>query len=286
MDTTQPRHELKYFIPVAEAPRLRNKLEKVLHRDVHGDAYDAYHIRSLYFDDAMSSASFDKYSGVKDRAKYRIRMYGLNERALYLERKRKIGDLIAKDGQRITRRLAEQLMTGDPTGLEKLPDPLFHDMFVQMRLNLLRPVVIVDYHRQAYTHPAEHVRITFDRDVRSGGSRLDLFDGALPTIPAGSGSMILEVKYDRFLPDFIPPLLGSILADRSAISTPCAGAMPEPKENGDIAMNKIAPVQHVHHPRCHPPDPDRHGAGPLPSGCSFLRVLATFKGSCSPTTSA
>ena len=123
MDTTQPRHELKYFIPVAEAPRLRNKLEKVLHRDVHGDAYDAYHIRSLYFDDAMSSASFDKYSGVKDRAKYRIRMYGLNDRALYLERKRKIGDLIAKDGQRITRRLAEQLMTGDPTGLEKLPDP-------------------------------------------------------------------------------------------------------------------------------------------------------------------
>lgn len=219
MDTTQPRHELKYFIPVAEAPRLRNKLEKVLHRDVHGDAYDAYHIRSLYFDDAMSSASFDKYSGVKDRAKYRIRMYGLNERALYLERKRKIGDLIAKDGQRITRRLAEQLMTGDPTGLEKLPDPLFHDMFVQMRLNLLRPVVIVDYHRQAYTHPAEHVRITFDRDVRSGGSRLDLFDGALPTIPVlEAGSMILEVKYDRFLPDFIPPLLSSIPADRSAIS--------------------------------------------------------------------
>lgn len=219
MDTTQPRHELKYFIPVAGAPRLRDKLEKVLHRDVHGDAYDTYHIRSLYFDDAVNSASFDKYSGVKNRAKYRIRMYSLNDRALYLERKRKIGDLIDKDAQRITRRLAEQLMAGDPTGLDKMQDSLFRDMFVQMRLSLLRPVVIVDYHRQAYTHPAEHVRITFDRDVRSGGSRLDFFDGDLPTIPVlEAGSMILEVKYDRFLPDFIPPLLSCIPADRSAIS--------------------------------------------------------------------
>lgn len=215
----QPRHELKYFIGVAHAPALQARLEGALRRDAHGDDLNRYQIRSLYFDDAYDSAYVDKLSGVMHRDKYRIRVYGFDENAVYLERKRKVGDLIEKDSRRITRRLAEQIISGEPRGLEKLAQPLFHDLFREMRLHVLRPAVIVDYHRQAYTHPAQHVRITFDREVRSGTSRLDLFDPRLPTVPVlEPGKMILEVKYDFYLPDFIPPLLSTIPAERSAIS--------------------------------------------------------------------
>lgn len=219
MDNRQPRHELKYFISVGDAPLLQSKLDRVMRRDIHGDGLNRYQIRSLYFDDISNSAYFDKMSGVMHRDKYRIRMYGQNENAIFLERKRKLGDLIVKDSHRITKRLAQQLMDGNPNGLQTLPHPLFHDMFAQMRLSLLRPSVIVDYDRQAFTYPVEQVRITFDRDVRSGGVMLDLFDPNILTVPAlPTGAMVLEVKYNRYLPDFIPPLLSAIPAERSAIS--------------------------------------------------------------------
>ena len=53
--------------------------------------------------------------------------------------------------------------------------------------------------------------------------------------------MILEVKYDYFLPDSSRPCSAASPGTTAPYpSTPCAGAMPEPKENGDIAMNKIA----------------------------------------------
>ena len=215
----QPRHELKYFISAADAPALQSRLEKVLQRDRHGDHLNRYQIRSLYFDDAYNSAYWDKLDGVMHRDKYRVRVYGGDERAIYLERKRKVGDLIEKDSLRVTRRLAEQIISGQPRGLEKLSQPLFQDLFREMRLGLLRPAVIVDYDRQAYTHPAQRVRLTFDRDVKSGTSRLDLFDRHLPTVPVlEPGKMILEVKYDFYLPDFIPPMLSTIPAERSAIS--------------------------------------------------------------------
>lgn len=214
-----PRHELKYYISIADAPILQSRLERTLSLDGHGDHLNRYQIRSLYFDDANNSAYFDKLNGVMHRDKYRLRMYAFDENAIYLERKRKTGDLISKDSQRVTRRLAEQLMSGDPRGLEKLAHPLFHDMFVQMRLSLMRPAVIVDYDRQAYTHPAERVRVTLDREVRSGASRLDMFDSRLLTVPAiEPGRMILEVKYNRYLPDFITGILSAIPAERSAVS--------------------------------------------------------------------
>ena len=78
-----------------------------------------------------------------------------------------------------------------------------------MRTNLLRPVVIVDYEREAYLHPAEEVRITFDKHLRSGLNSIDLFNPEIPTIPVfdDEQNMVLEVKYNRVLPPYIAELL-------------------------------------------------------------------------------
>lgn len=215
----QPRHELKYFISEGHAPILAGKLGRVLTLDQHANRFGEYMVRSLYFDDAFNSAYHDKLSGVMHRDKYRIRIYNMREDEVFLERKRKRGDLIEKDSVRITRRLAERLMAGEASGLEKMGNRLLGDIFCEMRLNGLRPKVIVDYDREAYLHPAERVRITFDKRVRSGVTGLDLFSPALPTVPVlDSGQMVLEVKYNSYLPDYVSALLSSIPAERSAIS--------------------------------------------------------------------
>ena len=153
------------------------------------------------------------------RDKYRIRIYNLSDRAIFLERKRKLGDLIQKSSVQITRRLCDQLIDGNPAGLYKSANPLLQDMYVQMRTRFLRPKVIVDYAREAYLHPAEDVRITFDLSLRSGLFSRDLFNPKLPTVcPHDRNVEILEVKFNNYLPAYINALLHGVEAERSAVS--------------------------------------------------------------------
>ena len=213
------RHELKYFINPAELEALRGRLRGALTLDSHCVGGRPYVIRSLYFDDLEDSAFYDKQSGVMHRDKYRIRIYRYSDKEIFLERKRKLGDLIQKSSVQITRRLCDQLIDGNPAGLYKSANPLLQDMYVQMRTRFLRPKVIVDYAREAYLHPAEDVRITFDLSLRSGLFSRDLFNPNLPTVcPHDRNVEILEVKFNNYLPAYVNALLCGVEAERSAVS--------------------------------------------------------------------
>ena len=213
------RHELKYFINPAEVAALRARLRPALRMDSHCVGGRPYVIRSLYFDDINDSAFNEKQAGVMHRDKYRIRIYRYSDKEIFLERKRKLGDLIQKSSVQITRRLCDQIISGDPTGLQRSDNALLQDVYVQMRTRLLRPKVIVDYAREAYLHPAEDTRITFDLSLRSGLHAIDLFNPHLPTVcPHDRNVEILEVKFNNYLPDYIAGLLRGVEAERSAVS--------------------------------------------------------------------
>lgn len=213
------RHELKYHITPAELAVLRNVLTPVMQLDPNGDEHNEYHIRSLYFDTINDDALEEKIAGVGNRKKYRMRIYNFSDKVIKLECKSKYGDLISKQSVSIPRELAEQLIAGDPDGLQRMRHPLLHDMFREMRTRLLRPVVIVDYVREAYIHPAQDVRITFDKTLRTGMYSSDMFNAKLPTFPVFDDPVeILEVKYNEFLPTHIQALLSGVTAQRSAVS--------------------------------------------------------------------
>ena len=215
------RHELKYFITPLEYQVLSRVLDKTLHRDPNGDENNEYHIRSLYFDTFFNDALIDKLDGVKNRDKYRIRIYNFSDRFIRMECKTKVGSMISKRSTPIPKLLAEQLIAGDPTGLERTRSGLLRDVYREMKLHLLRPVVIVDYVREAYLHPAEEVRITFDKQLHTGLGSVDMFNPYVPTIsPFDHGEMILEVKFNRSLPPYIRDLLCTHVhsAQNSAIS--------------------------------------------------------------------
>ena len=214
MSTLPLRHELKYFINERQYFVLSGILDAVLNRDPNGDEYNEYHIRSLYFDTIYNSALYDKYNGVQNRDKYRIRIYNFSDKVIKLECKTKVGSLISKRSISIPKLLCEQLMAGDPSGLETTRSGLLNDMFREMTVNLLRPVVLVDYVREAYLHPAEEVRITFDKQLRTGLLSKELFDAF------DNNVIILEVKYNHALPTYIRDLLSSYCqgALQSAIS--------------------------------------------------------------------
>ena len=215
------RHELKFYISQMQYYLLSNALDHVLQRDPNGDENNEYHIRSLYFDTAFDSALYDKLGGDSNRDKYRIRIYNLSDKVIKLECKTKVGSLISKRSLSIPRDLCEQLMAGDPTGLETTRSGLLTDVYREMTCNLLHPVVLVDYVREAYLHPAEEVRITFDKQLRTGMRSIDLFDPHVPTIsPFDREEIILEVKYNRVMPPYIRDLLSTYCPNalQSAIS--------------------------------------------------------------------
>ena len=209
MANTLPlRHELKFFINDGQYFLLSNALRHTLQKDPNGDENNEYLIRSLYFDTVFDNALMDKIDGVQNRDKYRIRTYNFSDKIIKLECKTKVGTLISKRSRTIPRDLCDQIIAGDTTGLASTRSGLLNDVYREMTIHLLHPVVLVDYVREAWLHPAEEVRITFDKQLRSGMNSIDLFNPYVPTVPPfDHGEIILEVKYNRVLPPYIRDIL-------------------------------------------------------------------------------
>lgn len=65
------------------------------------------------------------------------------------------------------------------------------------------PKTIVDYIREPFVYAPGNVRVTLDYNIRTGLSCVDFLNPDCVTIPAGDPVIILEVKWDAFLPDII-----------------------------------------------------------------------------------
>jgi hypothetical protein len=213
------RHELKYYINRCDYELLKSAMSGLLVPDRHARG-GGYHIRSLYFDDWEESALSEKLDGIKVRKKYRIRIYNKSAGFIRLERKLKNGDLVSKDSMQLSLDEYNAILSGDISFLLERKGKLAHDFYIEMRTNGLRPVVVVDYYREAYEYGVEDVRITFDSDLRSGLFSRDIFNEDLQTMPMyEEGLIVLEVKYNRYLPFFIKAILNNAAyASRSAVS--------------------------------------------------------------------
>lgn len=212
------RHELKYQIDTMQYTLLRKKISKVLKPDPHARADGRYHIRSLYFDDFKNTAYFEKLAGVARRKKYRIRIYNYSDKVVKLERKTKLDYYILKDRANITREQAENIIGGNITFLSNSKKGLLKDFYLDYRRTYLRPVVIVDYLREAYIHNVNNVRITFDIGLNKNLGPINLFNFDASTIGvAKEPGVILEIKFNKKLPKYIKGLFPSSIRPRSAI---------------------------------------------------------------------
>jgi hypothetical protein len=81
-----------------------------------------------------------------------------------------------------------------------------------MRNRGLKPKTIVDYTREPFIFGPGNVRVTIDYDIRTGMNGTDFLNPDCITVPAGDAAIILEVKWDGFLPDIIRDAVS--LADR------------------------------------------------------------------------
>ncbi len=220
MNKKKYRYELKFVLSKKQASILKYRLSLLMDVDSNSINKDnTYFIRSLYFDDVYDSAYYEKIDGLEKREKYRIRLYNLDDSFIRLERKEKDRDLTHKKQTKITKEQCLAFMNGEFPTLDTISDDLLKDFIIKWQLRHIKPSVIVDYQRLAYTYPVEDVRITFDEDIRSGRFQNNLFDqNILSFAVLEPNEVVLEVKFNNVIPSHIASVVMTIPMIRQAVS--------------------------------------------------------------------
>lgn len=196
------RHEYKHEITAYDRYILRTRLRVVCRADPH--AIDGkYLIRSLYFDNLDDMALREKIDGVNIREKFRIRYYNGDTSFIHLEKKSKFDSLGTKAQASLSAAEAQAIVDGDLAWMMDSDRPLVQELYTKMTVQGLRPKVIVDYTREPFVYGPGNVRVTFDYNIRSGLKNTDFLDPDCVTIPVMDDPIILEVKWDEFLPSVI-----------------------------------------------------------------------------------
>lgn len=196
------RHELKQEINCLDMIILRQRLLAIMQRDLHA-ADGKYEIRSLYFDNVRDKALREKTDGVNVREKFRIRYYNGDSSFIKLEKKSKINGLCLKENARLTKEETQAIINGNVGWMKDSSESLIRELYIKMITQGLRPKTIVDYTREPFIFAPGNVRVTLDYNIRTGMLGTDFFNMSCTTIPAGEDAIILEVKWDEFLPDII-----------------------------------------------------------------------------------
>jgi len=195
------RFERKYLLSSDVAFLLKQRVSYVLSPDSSSPG-GQYLVSSLYFDDQYNTSFYEKQNGVLRRDKFRARYYNGNMDKIRLERKHKHGEMVYKESNILTPVQYQMICSGEYAFMSQNPGPVFEAFYTAHVLRHMRPVIVVDYTRQAYMHPAGNVRITFD-------------SGLSASIPSASHSfsilaeekIMMEIKYEHFMPSFIESLL-------------------------------------------------------------------------------
>ncbi len=213
------RHEIKYYINDSVYHTLRGRLRTVAGADPNMKEEDGYLISSLYFDDVYHSAMNEKQAGICFRKKYRLRCYNRQDTRINLECKRKYGEYISKDSMAVSRGEYDAMLAGNYDVLMEHPDTVGREVYALHHARLLKPVVAVEYLREAYVLAQGNVRITFDKEISASVNDYDMFSEYYEVKKVlEPGIMVLEVKFDDYLPDMIYQILKTAMTNKYAIS--------------------------------------------------------------------
>ena len=203
------RHEWKHVLNVGDLLILRSRLRAIMESDPH--AVDGkYQIRSLYFDNLDDKALREKIDGVNMREKFRIRLYNYDPSVIHLEKKSKRNGLGTKYSASLTAEEARKIVDGNLDWMLGSDRSLVQELYCKMRYQEMLPKTIVDYTREPFIFRPGNVRVTLDYDIRTGLNCTEFLDPKAITIPAGDAPLLIEVKWDEFLPSII----------RNAVSIP------------------------------------------------------------------
>ena len=202
----ESRYEYKYQLSQTLYRSVRNALTGFMRLDGYSlrGKKNRYLVRSLYYDTDDLRAVYEKVHGERNRIKARIRTYtDLWDNAEFasIELKTKFGSQTRKFATRTSMdMLKHYLKTG---GWPRKEDPVLEEFERYVRLNHLRPKVLVDYEREAFVPLIESdTRVTFDHLVRFANSS-ELFPSNAHFRSLERHQVILEIKVREDQPNWL-----------------------------------------------------------------------------------
>ncbi|MCH4825310.1 MAG: polyphosphate polymerase domain-containing protein [Planococcus sp. (in: firmicutes)] len=203
----QGRREIKHEMTKMDCYLLRNKLKHYMEIDPHAKENGTYSIRSVYFDNFDNKVMNQKKEGLFERDKFRVRLYDSNNSFLNLEKKSKRNNLTYKQKCSMTAEEYEKIRSGDLNWMESDSRTLIQDLYWQMNLLQLKPLTVVDYEREVFIYKHGNVRVTFDSEIKTSLRNNDVLNPNIAMVETEPDVVILEVKFDEFLPNVIKQLL-------------------------------------------------------------------------------
>ena len=212
------REEKKFLISLEEFRNKSHFLDSLMIQDEH-NGIDGYVIRSLYFDTPYDDDFFEKLEGVETRRKIRLRNYDPKLDFAMLEMKQKQGASQKKRSLRMTKDDAKRLIDGNYSVLLNYDEEFAHECYGLMQYKCYRPKTIVQYNRKAYIAKENKIRVTFDNNIVATESNFDIFSENLAMYPVlDKFNVVLEVKFNGFLLDYIRSFINSINKSELSVS--------------------------------------------------------------------
>ena len=225
------RFEYKYLVPNFQLPELRRMVLPFVGPDKFAARQPGcqYTVRSIYFD----TPNFEMYHTKRDhqahRMKVRLRGYNLggDDASVFFEIKRKYEGPIVKNRATLAFSTVQKMFAG--ASVEAFLPELngkadnVRRFFYQMYSRRLQSVVNVIYEREAYlskvNDPDNDMRLTFDKNLRSVPFPTinELYSERDLQYPI-AGHFILEVKFNRYCPAWIKPVLATLNLQKAPAS--------------------------------------------------------------------
>ena len=154
-----------------------------------------------------------------NRDKYRVRIYNKSDVVIHLERKSKQNNQTFKSKCSLTKKEFEQMRLHQFDWMQEDERSLIRDLYKDIQLYALKPMTVVDYEREVYIYEHGNVRVTFDCKVQTSLRNTEMFNKKLPMVDVlEPNEVILEVKYDEYLPNVIKMILQGIHTRHEAYS--------------------------------------------------------------------
>ena len=174
---------------------------------------------NTYFDDIYNSAYYDKIDGINEREKFRIRIYNDDDNFIRLEKKEKRFGLTFKTQTTISKQEYEDIINDNYNDITNIKNELLKELLIKKKLNNLKPSVIVEYDRYALNGMVEDLRITFDENIKTQRFHTNLLKNtSLNFAVMNKDEIVLEIKFNDYIPQHILAIINSIPSIRIAVS--------------------------------------------------------------------
>lgn len=219
------RKEIKFKISLKDTDYLIETLRPFFSYDKNCiDGF--YQVSSLYFDTYDKDSFYDKINGNEVRRKYRLRYYNADPNTFFLETKTKFGKLSKKDRNIFTS--DSEILSSTLKSEESMN--LYFSKLINNTNNLflndyfryqLKPILWTFYKRMALVCEYNpDIRITFDYNLQARlfsnhySQQIDTFISS----PVSIGFVILEVKYDQYLPNWLEKITAYLMNKQESFS--------------------------------------------------------------------